>query len=134
MKTQLETTRRDAVLVKDAGRTPVMGQPILEALPSAEAPYEQVDPFLLVHEGRVRLSALANVDTKHPHRGFDNLWYMLEGSASTGHSTGPGGSMRGRDCPRERFWRSGRGEVCGMLRRSVRTSSKRAKPTPSSEA
>jgi quercetin 2,3-dioxygenase len=93
MKTQVETTERDAVLVEDAAWTGVMGQPILEALPSRAVPYEQVDPFLLVHEGRVRLSALANVDTKHPHRGFDNLWYMLEGSASTGHSTGPGGTM-----------------------------------------
>ncbi len=31
---------------------------------------------------------MANVDTKHPHRGFDNLWYVIEGSASTGHTTG----------------------------------------------
>jgi len=64
-----------------------------EALPSPEVPYEQVDPFILVHEGRVRLSDFANVDTKHPHRGFDNLWYVLDGSVSTGHSTGPGGAM-----------------------------------------
>ena len=92
-KNQIEATGRDAVLVEDAAPIRVMGQPILEALPSREAPYEQVDPFLLVHEGRVRLSALANVDTKHPHRGFDNLWYVLEGSVSTGHSTGPGGAM-----------------------------------------
>src|SRR2546425_12124811 len=31
--------------------------------------------------------------TKHQHRGFDNVLYMLEGSLSTGHSTGPGGAM-----------------------------------------
>jgi redox-sensitive bicupin YhaK (pirin superfamily) len=68
-------------------------------------PYEQTDPFILVHEGRVRLSDLANVDTKHPHRGFDNLWYVLEGSVSTGHSTAPGGAMERHDCPRERCWR-----------------------------
>src|SRR4029450_11992961 len=44
-----------------------------------------------------RLSELQDVDTKHPHRGFDNLWYILQGSASTGHSTGPGGTIeRGR--------------------------------------
>ena len=92
-KNQVETTGRDAVLVEDPALIRVMGQPILEALPSSAAPYEQVDPFLLVHEGRVRLSALSNVDTKHPHRGFDNLWYVLEGSVSTGHSTGPGGAM-----------------------------------------
>jgi hypothetical protein len=93
MRNQLETTERDAVLVEDAAWTRVMGQPILEALPSRAAPYERVDPFILVHEGRVRLSDLANVDTKHPHRGFDNLWYVLEGSVSTGHSTGPDGAM-----------------------------------------
>ena len=93
MKTQVETTERDAVLVEDAAWTRVMGQPILEALPSRAALYEQTDPFILVHEGRVRLSDIANVDTKHAHRGFDNLWYVLEGSVSTGHSTGPGGAM-----------------------------------------
>jgi redox-sensitive bicupin YhaK (pirin superfamily) len=86
-------TGRDAVLVEDAARIRVMGFPILEALPSRGAPYDKVDPFILVHEARLRLSDLANVDTRHPHRGFDNLWYVLEGSASTGHSTGPGGSM-----------------------------------------
>jgi redox-sensitive bicupin YhaK (pirin superfamily) len=92
-KTEVATVGREAVLVEDAAPVPVMGQPVLEALPSPRAPYEQVDPFLLVHEARVRLSALANVDTKHPHRGFDNLWYVLEGSVSTGHSTGPDGAM-----------------------------------------
>jgi quercetin 2,3-dioxygenase len=93
MKTQVETMGRDAVLVEDARGIRVMGQPILEALPSRGAPYEQVDPFLLVHEGRLRLSDMKGVDTRHPHRGFDNLWYVLEGSVSTGHSTGPGGAM-----------------------------------------
>jgi quercetin 2,3-dioxygenase len=93
MKSQIETTGREAVLVEDAAWIQVMGQPILEALPSRGVPYKQVDPFILVHEGRLRLSDLANVDTKHPHRGFDNLWYVLEGSVSTGHSTGPDGAM-----------------------------------------
>jgi len=93
MTEQLETTEREAVLVEDAAWTQVMGQPILEALPSPGVPYEQVDPFILVHEGRLRLSDLNGVDTRHPHRGFDNLWYVLEGAVSTGHSTGPGGAM-----------------------------------------
>jgi redox-sensitive bicupin YhaK (pirin superfamily) len=79
--------------VEDAALIRMMGVPILEALPSRAVPYEQVDPFILVHEGRVRLSDLKDVDTRHPHRGFDNLWYVLEGSVSTGHSTGPGGAM-----------------------------------------
>jgi quercetin 2,3-dioxygenase len=94
MREQVEEAGRDAILVEDAARIRVMGMPVLEALPSRGAPYEQVDPFILVHEGRFRLSPeMATKDTKHPHRGFDNLWYVLEGSISTGHSTGPGGSM-----------------------------------------
>ena len=93
MNTQVETQRRAAIRVEDAARIRMMGFPILEALPSRSVPYEQVDPFILLHEARLRLSDLANVDTRHPHRGFDNLWYVIEGSASTGHSTGPGGAM-----------------------------------------
>jgi len=93
MQRQVEETARDAILVEDAARIRMMGFPILEALPSRAAPYQRVDPFILVHEGRIRLSDVAKVDTKHPHRGFDNLWYVLEGSASTGHSTGPGGAV-----------------------------------------
>jgi quercetin 2,3-dioxygenase len=63
-------------------------------LPSARIPYSQVDPFILVHEGVVPITEeWANLDTGHPHRGFDNLWYLISGAASTGHSTGPGGTM-----------------------------------------
>jgi hypothetical protein len=90
---QLEETERDAVLVEDAALIRMMGFPVLEALPSRMVPYERVDPFILVHEGRMRLSDVGKVDTKHPHRGFDNLWYVIEGSASTGHSTGPDGAI-----------------------------------------
>jgi redox-sensitive bicupin YhaK (pirin superfamily) len=93
MSKQVEKTARDALLVEDAALIRMMGMPVLEALPSRGAPYEVVDPFILVHEGRFRLSDLTGKDTKHPHRGFDNLWYLLKGTASTGHSTGPGGSM-----------------------------------------
>ena len=93
MNTKVETKKRDAVIVEDAAMIRVMGFPVLEALPSRSVPYAQVDPFILLHEARLRLSDLANVDTRHPHRGFDNIWYVLEGSASTGHSTGPGGAM-----------------------------------------
>ena len=55
MKAQLEATGREAVLVDDAALIRVMGFPVLEALPSRSVPYEQVDPFVLVHEGRLRL-------------------------------------------------------------------------------
>jgi redox-sensitive bicupin YhaK (pirin superfamily) len=84
---------RDAALVEEAARIRMMGISVLEALPSRTVPYERLDPFILVHEGRFLLSEMAGKDTKHPHRGFDNLWYVLQGSASTGHTTGPGGSV-----------------------------------------
>lgn len=93
MSQQVETTSRDAILVEDATLIRMMGLPVLEAVPSRGARYELTDPFILVHEGRFRPSEMANRDTRHPHRGFDNIWYVLQGSASTGHTTGPGGSV-----------------------------------------
>ena len=104
-------TSRDAVLVEDAHMRPMMGFEILEPLPTRSVPYERLDPFILVHESRFRLSELADVDTKHPHRGFDNLWYILEGSASTGHSTGPGGAIERARLPKGALLalRTGRG-------------------------
>jgi redox-sensitive bicupin YhaK (pirin superfamily) len=92
MAQQLQTTSREAVLVEDAELIRMMGIGVLEAVPSRGAPYELTDPFILVHEGRFRPSELAGKNTRHPHRGFDNIWYVLQGSASTGHSTGPDGS------------------------------------------
>src|SRR5437764_2288192 len=108
---QVEIRARDAILVEDAALIRMMGMPVLEALPSPGAPYERTDPFILVHEGRFRLSEMASKDTKHPHRGFDNLWYVLRGSASTGHNTGPGGSTeRARLSEGSLLWlRTGRG-------------------------
>ena len=93
MRELLATRERDAVRVQDAAEIRMMGFPVLEALPAPGLPYERVDPFILVHEGRIRLADMKGMDTKHPHRGFDNLWYVIEGSASTGHSTGPDGSI-----------------------------------------
>ena len=94
MATRIETVQREVVLVEDAHVRPMMGQSVLEPLPSRHIPYSVVDPFILVHEAVVRISPeMANLDTTHPHRGFDNLWYAISGSSSTGHSTGPGGAM-----------------------------------------
>src|SRR4026208_1866605 len=93
MSQQVDTEAREAVVVEDAASIRMMGSPTLEARPSRTVPYERVDPFILVHEGRMKLSEVGKVDTKHPHRGFDNLWYVIEGSASTGHTTGPNGAI-----------------------------------------
>lgn len=94
MATQLDTAQREIVLVDTAWTRPMMGVDVLESLPSRRIPYALVDPFILVHEAVVPITPeRASLDTKHPHRGFDNLWYLLSGAASTGHSTGPGGTI-----------------------------------------
>jgi len=85
---------RDVLLVEDAHLRPMMGLQVLEPVPARNVPYDLSDPFILVHEATVRITPeQANQDTTHPHRGFDNLWYAISGASSTGHSTGPNGSM-----------------------------------------
>src|SRR5437773_1981818 len=94
MATQIDTAQREIVLVEDAHIRPMMGNQVLESLPSRNIPYSLVDPYILVHEAVVRIDPQQEqVDTAHPHRGFDNLWYAISGSSSTGHSTGPGGTI-----------------------------------------
>jgi len=94
MATQLRTAARAAVLVEPAHPRPMMGLEVLEPVPARNVPYERSDPFILVHEATVPINPeRAKLDTTHPHRGFDNLWYILSGTASTGHSTGPGGTF-----------------------------------------
>ena len=94
MATTTQTRERDVVLVEDAHVRPMMGIEVLEPVPARNVPYELSDPFILVHEATVPINPeRAKLDTTHPHRGFDNLWYILSGDASTGHSTGPGGTF-----------------------------------------
>jgi redox-sensitive bicupin YhaK (pirin superfamily) len=94
MSTRIDTEQRPIVLVEDAHIRPMMGNQVLESLPSRHIPYSLVDPYILVHEAEVRVDPNQEPqDTTHPHRGFDNLWYAITGSSSTGHSTGPGGSF-----------------------------------------
>src|SRR5713101_4382198 len=94
MATQVETAQREIILVEDAHIRPMMGNQVLESLPSRHIPYSLVDPYILVHEADLKIDPnQESQDTTHPHRGFDNLWYAISGSSSTGHSTGPGGAM-----------------------------------------
>src|SRR5437899_4335620 len=94
MATQVETAQRDIVLVEDAHIRPMMGNQVLESLPSRHIPYSLVDPYILVHEADLTITPeQAPQDTTHPHRGLDNLWYAIKGSSSTGHSTGPHGTF-----------------------------------------
>jgi quercetin 2,3-dioxygenase len=94
MATHIDTAQRDITMVEDAHIRPMMGNQVLEPLPSRNIPYSMVDPYILVHEATVTITPeQARVDTTHPHRGFDNLWYAVSGSSSTGHTTGPGGAI-----------------------------------------
>ena len=104
---------RDAALVSDRKMRPMMGLPVWESLPARDVPYSLSDPYILLHEATLRPSQMADLDTEHPHRGFDNLWYILKGSSSTGHTTGPGGSLERADLPEGSllFLRTGRGAV-----------------------
>ena len=89
--TRTALRRRDAALVWDSRMINVLGFAVQEALPVPGVPSSLAGPFILVHEARIRGSELAGgIDTRHPHRGFANRWYTLRGTASTGHSTGPG--------------------------------------------
>jgi quercetin 2,3-dioxygenase len=101
---------RDAV-VSDRKLRPMMGLSVWEALPARDVPYSLSDPFILLHEASLHPSQTANLDTEHPHRGFDNLWYIIKGSSSTGHTTGPGGAIERADLPEgSLLWlRTGRG-------------------------
>src|SRR5258706_67631 len=90
----LQTTDREVLLVDQPHVRPMMALGVLEPVPARNVPYVLSDPFILVHEATVPINPeRSKLDTTHPHRGFDNLWYILSGSASTGHSTGPGGSF-----------------------------------------
>lgn len=91
----------------------MMGLPVWEALPARDVPYSLSDPFILLHEASLQPSKMASLDTEHPHRGFDNLWYIINGSSSTGHTTGPGGAIERADLPEGSllFLRTGRGAV-----------------------
>src|SRR2546428_5070480 len=90
---------RETALVSDRWLRPMMGLGVWEALPARDVPYELSDPYILLHEATLRPSRMAGMDTEHPHRGFDNLWYILNGSSSTGHTTGPGGAIERAELP-----------------------------------
>jgi hypothetical protein len=129
MATQVDLKEREAIVVEDAQVRSVMTVDVLEPLPSRRIPYRIVDPYILVHEAVVRISPeQASFDTKHQHRGFDNLWYAVSGSSSTGHSTGPVAPWSGLGWSPDLSSSSEPVAGSGMQRGSVGTSSRRAWP------
>lgn len=55
------------------------GVPIRRALPSRNVPYNAVDPFLLLDEGRLQVTGKNANFPIHPHRGFEIVTYSLKG-------------------------------------------------------
>src|SRR2546425_12133418 len=118
---------REASIVSDRHLRNIMGFPVWEALPARDVPYELSDPFLLVHEATLKISpAMANLDTEHPHRGFDNLcgtYSRVQPARAT--RPVPAGGSNEHACPRARSCIFGLDGAYGTRKASARTSSER---------
>jgi len=69
MNRQVKTKERDVVLVEDAAWIRVMGQPVLEALPSARAPTRSSPRSSWSHEAVAPVTPeMASLDTEHSRR------------------------------------------------------------------
>ncbi len=91
-----ETEReREAVLVADS--YVVMegaGIPIRRVLPSRAVPVGLVDPFLLLDHFRMEaFGGEGEAFPPHPHRGFEIVTYMIQGSGSHSDSEGNRGTV-----------------------------------------
>ena len=94
METKTETALRTAALVGDSHV--VMegaGVPVRRVLPSRQATYGLVDPWLLLDEFKME-SFGGESFPPHPHRGFEIVTYMVEGAANHTDSEGNSGEVR----------------------------------------
>src|SRR5687767_13291362 len=93
METKTATALRPAALV--AGSHVVMegaGVPVRRVLPSRQATYRLVDPWLLLDEFKME-SFGGESFPPHPHRGFEIVTYMIAGSANHTDSEGNAGEV-----------------------------------------
>ena len=70
------------------------GVPVRRVLPSREFAYQLVDPFLLLDHFRMDQPMSGESFPPHPHRGFEIITYMLQGSAHHSDSEGNEGEVR----------------------------------------
>ena len=94
METTIETAQRTAALVGDSHV--VMegaGVPVRRVLPSRQATYRLVDPWLLLDEFKMESFGGGESFPPHPHRGFEIVTYMVEGSANHTDSEGNAGEV-----------------------------------------
>ncbi|MBI3972508.1 MAG: pirin family protein [Chloroflexi bacterium] len=85
-------TARSIVLVADSHVVlEGAGVPVRRILPSREARYDLVDPFLLLDEFRIESSGDGASFPPHPHRGFEIVTYFIAGSGKHVDSEGNAG-------------------------------------------
>ena len=70
------------------------GVPVRRVLPSREVPYRLVDPYLLLDEFRMESFGGGESFPPHPHRGFEIITYMLQGTGHHTDSEGNAGAVR----------------------------------------
>jgi redox-sensitive bicupin YhaK (pirin superfamily) len=70
------------------------GVPVRRALPSRQASYRLVDPWLLLDEFRMESAPGGESFPPHPHRGFEIVTYMLRGGGHHTDSEGNSGTVR----------------------------------------
>ncbi len=86
---------RDIALVADS--FVVMegaGVPVRRVLPSRTVPYRLVDPFLLLDHFQMENMGNGESFPPHPHRGFEIITYMIQGSGNHSDSEGNRGTVR----------------------------------------
>src|SRR5688500_13837268 len=94
MQARTQTALRTAALVGDSHV--VMegaGVPVRRVLPSRQATYRLVDPWLLLDEFKME-SFGGESFPPHPHRGFEIVTYMIQGSGNHTDSEGNAGEVR----------------------------------------
>lgn len=93
-RTQVPQARAAALVADSQVVMEGAGVPVRRILPSQEATYRLVDPFLLLDEFRMDSFGNGESFPPHPHRGFEIITYMILGSGHHTDSEGNSGAVR----------------------------------------